>query len=678
MKKLQSTALIALFFSLALYSCASGSKTKVGSVPVEEEMGAYLFTYFSDPTHSLFMAVSRDGYSFTAVNDGKPVIAGDTIADQRGIRDPHIYRGPDGAFYLSMTDLHIFGQEKGYRTTKWDRDEKKYDWGNNRGFVLMKSYDLINWTRSNVRINDLFPQLDTIGCAWAPQTTYDPVAKKMMLYYTMRIGGGKTKLYYSYTDDDFSTLITEPRILFEYPDPKIQILDADITHMPDGRYCMMYVAQDGTSGIKMALSDSIHTGYQYQPEWVDFEPRSCEAPNVWKRIGEDKWVLMYDIFGIRPHNFGFAETEDFVTFRNLGRFNEGVMEMTNAVSPKHGSVIQITGEEADRLIAHWDVQKEEPVKYEAYLFAYFEGSGERDTQEQLRFAVSADAVNWNALNNNEPIIASADISQTGGIRDPHILRGEDAKTFYMVATDMFTRKNGWNTNPGIVLLKSNDLINWNHGIIDLEKTYPEKFAETKWVWAPQTIYDPAARKYLVYFTVRFHYNEKLDFYCAYANEDFTAFENEPELMFSAKYGAIDGDIIYKDGMYHFFYKGNTKDENGKEFNNGIQQATGPSLKGPWTEDFKYLDRYAGTKTNVEGSSVFKLNDSDEYILMYDLYSSGRYEFQRSTDLYNFTGKPESFTKNFHPRHGSVIGITREEAAHLNEKWGGVPAEVFNN
>lgn len=200
----------------------------------------------------------------------------------------------------------------------------------------------------------------------------------------------------------------------------------------------------------------------------------------------------------------------------------------------------------------------------AYLFAYFEGSGELTTQEQLRFAVSADAVHWKALNGNRPVIPSDEISQTGGIRDPHILRGEDGHSFYITATDMFTRKNGWEYNPGIVLLKSGNLTDWTHGIIDLEKSYPEKFAHIKWVWAPQTIYDPEARKYLVYFTVRFEYDTALNFYCAYANEDFTAFENEPQLMFAPKYGAIDGDIIHKDGTYHFFYKGNTKDRNGKE------------------------------------------------------------------------------------------------------------------
>lgn len=315
--------------------------------------------------------------------------------------------------------------------------------------------------------------------------------------------------------------------------------------------------------------------------------------------------------------------------------------------------------------------------YQAYLFTYFEGkAGDRKNQEQVRFAISTDAVNWTALNNNEPILDSDKISQTGGIRDPHILRGQDNHTFYMVTTDMSTAKNGWGPNPGIVLLKSEDLIHWNHGNIDLAKAYPEKFANVHWVWAPQTIYDPEVGKYLVYFTTRFKEDDKLDFYGAYANADFNGFENEPVLMFSARHGAIDGDIIYKDGTYHLFYKGNTKDDNGHEFESGIKQATAKSLQGPWTEHFEYLDVYHNSRTNVEGSSVFKLNDSEEYILMYDLYSSGRYEFQRSTDLWNFTKTPESFTKNFHPRHGSVISITREEASRLNEKWGGVPEQLL--
>lgn len=149
---------------------------------------------------------------------------------------------------------------------------------------------------------------------------------------------------------------------------------------------------------------------------------------------------------------------------------------------------------------------------------------------------------------------------------------------------------------------------------------------------------------MIYFTLQRNDRKSLITYYAYANKDFTGFESEPKQLFSAKYGSIDNDIIEKDGTYHLFYKGNTKDENGKEIKNGIQQATSKSLKGKWKEDFKYLDAYAG-KTPVEGSSIFKLNGKDEYVLMYDMYTSGRYEYQTSTDLYH-SPNPKRSPKTF--------------------------------
>lgn len=352
MKK-QSLLLLAIALSFLMTVLTGCNEAKSN----DKEMGAYLLVYFTDPTHSLHMAVSADGYTFTDVNDGNTVIGGDSIALQKGIRDPHITRGPDGAFYLAMTDLHIFGKQAGYRDTEWERDAS-YGWGNNRGFVLMKSFDLINWTRSNVLVQEQFPDLD-VACAWAPQTIYDEEAGKMMLYFTIRIGGdGKTKMYYAYTDDDFTKLESKPELIFDYPDPEIQVLDADINKLSDGRFVMTYVAQENPVGIKMAFSDKINRGYEYQPEQIDFENGACEAPNVWKRIGEDKWVLMYDIFSINPHNFGFTETADFINFTSLGRFNEGVMKTTNFTSPKHGAVIQLTKEEARNLTSHWGLDME--------------------------------------------------------------------------------------------------------------------------------------------------------------------------------------------------------------------------------------------------------------------------------------------------------------------------------
>nr|WP_321406616.1 glycoside hydrolase family 43 protein [uncultured Carboxylicivirga sp.] len=344
---------IAYAILIGLTLLAFGCSQTGSSKSTEDDMEAYLLTYFKDNTHSLHFALSTDGYTFTDINNGEPVVGGDTIANQKGIRDPHITRGKDGAFYVAMTDLHIFAKEAGYRDTQWERPQEEYDWGNNRGFVLMKSYDLINWTHSNIHLDKVFPELEDVGCAWAPQTIYDEATDKMMLYFTMRMGHGLTKLYYAYTNDDFTEITTLPKILFDYPNPEIQVLDADICSMPDGRFCMTYVAQERPIGIKHAFSNSINSGYVYSDEWIDLEPGSCEAPNMWKRIDEDKWVLMYDIYSINPHNFGFCETTDFNTFNDLGHFNEGEMKTTNFTSPKHGAVIQLTKEEAVKLATHW-------------------------------------------------------------------------------------------------------------------------------------------------------------------------------------------------------------------------------------------------------------------------------------------------------------------------------------
>jgi hypothetical protein len=323
-------------------------------LPVDKDMAAYLLVYFKDADHSIHFALSSDGYRFTDVNGGRPVIDGREIAEQKGIRDPHLARGPDGSFYLAMTDLHIFAQKEGLRSTEWERDGKAYGWGNNRGLVFMKTGDLLSWKRANVRVDQAFPALAGIGCAWAPETVYDAEQKKLMVHFTMRFGNGLNRIYYSYVDAGFTRLETEPKPLFEYP-KNVNFIDGDIVR-EDGRFHLFYVPHDGMAGVKQAVSESLTAGYSYDPAYCDPEPKACEAPNVWKRIGEAKWVLMYDVYGVKPHNFGFAETTDFKTFTPLGRFNAGPMKAVNFSSPKHGSVIHLTKPEADRLAAHWKLE----------------------------------------------------------------------------------------------------------------------------------------------------------------------------------------------------------------------------------------------------------------------------------------------------------------------------------
>ena len=300
--------------------------------------------------------------------------------------------------------------------------------------------------------------------------------------------------------------------------------------------------------------------------------------------------------------------------------------------------------------------------YSAYLFAYFTGNDK--AEEAIRFALSPDGYRYTALNGNRPIVSSAAISETGGVRDPHILRGADGKTFYLVATDMVSAK-GWNSNRGMVLLRSTDLLHWTAKAINFQKRYPGQETLQR-VWAPQTIYDAEAGKYLVYFSLKYG-TEPDKIYYAYANKDFTDLEGEPKQLFvSPTNGScIDGDIVAKDEKFYLFFK--TEGQG-----NGIKIAVSDKL----TEGYVLRDSYVQQTTSpVEGAGTFKLNDSGDYVLMYDMYTSGRYQFTRTSDLEHFAVVDNEVSMNFHPRHGTVLPITAQEATRLAQRWLS-PADVL--
>ncbi len=329
--------------SITIVSKLDKPKTKFN----EKDLGGYLFVYFKDQTHSAYFAISKDGYTFTDVNGGQPLFIGSELAEQKGVRDPHITRGPDGAFYLAMTDLHISGKRAGFRDTEWERPQEKYGWGNNRALVLMKSYDLVHWTHSDFRTDKAFPELGDIDCSWAPETIYDPIKKKMMVYFTIRYNNKNAGIYAAYANDDFTKLETVPQRIID-----IGGIDADITKVGD-TYHMFYV---GDAKVWYSKSDKIASGYSgVREKRIDPEKVSTEAPNVFKRIGTDTYVLMYDVYGARPSNMGFSETTDFVNFKDLGHFNEGVMKTTNFTSPKHGAVTYLTKQELKTLADTWNV-----------------------------------------------------------------------------------------------------------------------------------------------------------------------------------------------------------------------------------------------------------------------------------------------------------------------------------
>jgi hypothetical protein len=219
----------------------------------------------------------------------------------------------------------------------------------------MKSYDLVHWTHADVRVDLAWPELGDIGSSWAPQTVYDETAGRMMVYFTIRVRDGPSHMYYSYTNDDFTTLETLPTRIFDGAG-----IDGDIARVGD-TYHFHYVSQ---ARILHAASDRINAGYaaDLPPRRIDPETVDTEAPNVFKRFGTDTWVLMYDVYGARPNNMGFSETEDFVTYTDIGHFNDGVMKGANFERPKHGAVTYLTAAELQAVAGHWGIALDESAR----------------------------------------------------------------------------------------------------------------------------------------------------------------------------------------------------------------------------------------------------------------------------------------------------------------------------
>ena len=614
--------------------------------------------------------------------DPAPVVKGDTLWLYTGCD----YAGNQGGYKMHEWNLYSTTDMVNWTEHPSPLHVDEFKWQNSRaayaGHVIERNgkwyfYVSTNWCGIGVAVadNPRGPFKDALGTqlltnANCPGTTHSWACIDPFVMIDddgqAWISWGNGKCFIAKLKENMIEIDGEVK---EIPLKGTKFTEAPWIHKHNGKYYLTF-AEGWPEKIGYAVSDKIDGPYEYKGVLSEVAGNSNTThPGVVNFLGKD-WFFTHN--GALPQGTSYSRS---VCVQPLEYEMNGDLKKCDIVSnPEFLTAPVAVGSPAQ--LTELGIPLSVQPKTEAYLFAYFEGRGDNMKQEQIRFAISENGRDWKALNGNNPVLDSDVISNTGGVRDPHIMRGADGKSYYMVATDMFTHKTGWGFNPGIVLMRSENLTDWTHSAIDFTKVYPEKFGDVQWVWAPQTFYDVNEGKYLVYFTVKFKHNGYLDYYCAYANKDFTALEHEPVFMFRADHGAIDGDIIYNanNGLYHFFFKGNTKDNNGREYINGIKQAVGRSPYGPWYEDRTYIDAYAG-RIAVEGSGIFKLNPKDskngkdEYILMYDLYHNGRYEFQRTNDLIHFTSQPESFTKDFFPRHGTVMPITKKELKRLKAKWG---------
>ena len=285
----------------------------------------------------------------------------------------------------------------------------------------------------------------------------------------------------------------------------------------------------------------------------------------------------------------------------------------------------------------------------SYLFCYF--TGNEPENECVHFAVSEDGYHFAALNHNEKILTQT--LGTGCCRDPFLFRDEENR-FHIVATDMKSL-NGWNSNRSMVLWDSDDLIRWkNERILDFSQFGETRTADR--VWAPQALFDPFRKQYLLYWT---HHNagSELDTITWYAyTKDLVTLTTRPAVLFRPKSGlcGIDADIAEKDGKYYLYQADGEKE--------AICYAVADRPDGPYEEPDD--NRVSVTDAALEGNCLYRILGTETRVMIADRFRDGGYYMQETTDMLRFREVRDFALDHLRPRHGSVLHITREEYERL--------------
>ncbi len=297
---------------------------------------AYLFAFFNGNApeqERLLYAVSLDGYNFKVLNKGKEVWKSDKGTGC--IRDPFIFKGEDGFYYLLATDM-----------------KSSLGWSSNRNLISAKSQDLIGWTDVTIlEIANKFPSMKGADRAWAPQAIYDPEKDSYMIYFAAHVPGidDRTVMYYCYSKD-LMKIDTEPKLLWA-PANGNDAIDSDII-LVGGKY-YMYFKNETIKRIFLATADHASGPYT-QVKQVSEGNIGVEGPNIYNLIGTNKWILMSDAY--YDHYYTMQETTDLSNFKTVDKKNYSF-----DFTPRHGYVIPITAKQYNALLTAFPSNGLKPI-----------------------------------------------------------------------------------------------------------------------------------------------------------------------------------------------------------------------------------------------------------------------------------------------------------------------------
>ena len=329
---------------------APPSTADPGAPPVKHSKYAgYLFAYFTGEGtangEQIRYALSRgnDPLHWRELNAGKPVLTSTT--GEKGLRDPFVIRSPKGdKFYLIATDLRMYQNSSG----SWDQVQRH----GSKSIMVWESTDLVHWT--DQRLVKVSP--DSAGNTWAPEAYWDDELDAYVVFWASKLyadddpdhkGNTYNKMLYA-TTKDFRTF-SEPKI---WNDPGYSVIDSTVVKYKDEYY--RYTKDERDPGSSSPCSKFItgekstsltSTTYDFVADCIGKGAMDRgEGPTVFKSNTENKWYLFIDEYGGR----GYVpfETTDLAS----GKWTPSTNYQLPA-SPRHGTVLPVTQQEYDRLLA---------------------------------------------------------------------------------------------------------------------------------------------------------------------------------------------------------------------------------------------------------------------------------------------------------------------------------------
>ncbi|MFF7738471.1 family 43 glycosylhydrolase [Streptomyces sp. NPDC007984] len=329
---------------------APPSTADPGAPPVKHSKYAgYLFAYFTGEGtadgEQIRYALSRgnDPLHWRELNAGKPVLT--STIGEKGLRDPFVIRSPQGdKFYLIATDLRMYQNSSG----SWD-DVQRHG---SRSIMVWESTDLVHWT--DQRLVKVSP--DSAGNTWAPEAYWDDELDAYVVFWASKLyadddpdhkGDTYNKMLYA-TTKDFRTF-SEPKV---WNDPGYSVIDSTVVKYKDEYY--RYTKDERDPGSSSPCSKFItgekstsltSTTYDFVADCIGKGAMERgEGPTVFKSNTEKKWYLFIDEYGGR----GYVpfETTDLAS----GKWTPSTNYQLPA-SPRHGTVLPVTQQEYDRLLA---------------------------------------------------------------------------------------------------------------------------------------------------------------------------------------------------------------------------------------------------------------------------------------------------------------------------------------